>query len=89
MAIIDHFQPVEEPGFRRTIDSQAARQQLAMSLGLVVVLAIAAATLALSFRFEPRILEAQVRAPIKLVVQLPQQAQVRQAAAPAEQLPGG
>lgn len=89
MAIVDHFAYVEEPGFTRTIDPEAARRQFNMSLGLVVVLAVAAAAIALSFRFEPQILTAHVRAPIKLVVQMPQFVQVQQAAEPADQLPGG
>jgi hypothetical protein len=88
MAIVDHFEPVEEPGFTRTVDPEAARRQLNMSLGLVIVLAIAATAIALSYRFEPQILEAQVRAPVKLVVQVPQRVQVQQAAERATQLPG-
>jgi hypothetical protein len=80
MGIIDHFEAVDDPGFRSSVDPNAARQQFNMSLGLVVVLAIAAATLALSFRFEPHILEAQVKAPIRLVVQAPQHAELQQAA---------
>ena len=89
MAIIDHFERVEEPGFTRTVDPQAARRQFNMSLGLVVVLAIAAAAIALSLRSEPQFLAAQVRAPVKLVVQMPQRVQVQQAAEHARPLPGG
>jgi hypothetical protein len=89
MAIVDHFEPVVEPGFTRSVDPQAARRQFNMSLGLVVVVALAAAAVALSFRFEPQVLEAQVRAPVKLVVQTPQRVQAQQAAEHARQLPGG
>jgi len=80
MGIIEHFEAVDDPGFRRSVDPDAARQQFNMSLGLIVVLAVAAAALAFSFGFEPRILEAQVKAPVKLVVQAPQHAELQQAA---------
>jgi hypothetical protein len=73
----------------RTVDPQAARRQFNMSLGLVVVLAIAAAAITLSFRSEPQFLAAQVTAPVKLVVQVPQHVEVQQAAERARQLPGG
>ena len=89
MAIIDHFERVEEPGFMRTVDPQAARRQFNMSLGLVFVLAIAAALIALSFPSGPQFVSAQVRAPVKLVVQIPQHVKVQQAAEHARQLPGG
>jgi hypothetical protein len=89
MAIVDHFEPVEEPGFTRAIDPEAARRQFNMSLGLVVVLAIAAAAVALSLRSEPQVLAAHLRAPVKLVVQMPQHVRVLQAAEHASQLPGG
>jgi hypothetical protein len=89
MAIVDHFKSVEDPGFIRAVDPKAARRQFNMSLGLVVVLAVAAAGIALSFRFQPQVLEAQMRAPAKLVVQMPQPAKVMQAAEHARQLPGG
>jgi hypothetical protein len=89
MAITDHFKAVEDPGFRRTVEPEAARQQLHMSLGLVVLLAIAAAAIGLSFRFEPQVLEARINAPVRLVVQMPQHVNVLQAARKSTELPGG
>ncbi len=89
MAITDHFEAIEEPGFRRSIDPEAARLQFNMSLGLVVILGIVSVGLALSLGFKPQTLEAQARAPIKLVVQLPQRAQVQQAVVSTKLLPGG
>lgn len=79
MAIVDHFEHVEEPGFMPSLNPQAARQQFNMSLGLVVVLAIGAAVIALSLRTEPQILAAHTLAQVKLVVQVPQRLDVQQA----------
>ena len=89
MAIVDHFKPVEGSGFMRSIDPHAARRQLNMSVGLVAVLAIVAAVTALSFRFEPQILAAGMRAPVKLIVEIPHHVRMEQAAAHARQIPSG
>ncbi|HWG06744.1 MAG TPA: hypothetical protein VG271_17185 [Beijerinckiaceae bacterium] len=89
MTITDHFQTVEDPGFRRSVDPEAARRQLRMSFGLVVLLAIAAGGLALSLRFEPPMMEAGLNAPVKLVVQSPQRVEIHEAASNAKELPGG
>lgn len=89
MAILDHFERVEEPGFTRSVDPRSARRQLNISLGLIVVLAIAATAVTLSLRAEPQRFAALTRAPFKRVVQMPQPARVQQAARPARQLPGG
>jgi hypothetical protein len=89
MAIVDHFERVEETGYACTIDPEAARRQFNMSLGLLVVLAIAAAAITLSLRSGPQVLAAQLRAPVRLVVEMPQRVQVQQAAEQASQLPGG
>lgn len=89
MAITDHFQTVEDPGFRRSVDPKAARQQLKMSFGLVVLLAIAAGGLAFSLRFQPPMMEAGLTAPVKLVVQAPQRVEIHEAASKIKELPGG
>ena len=89
MAITDHFQAVEDPGFRRSVGPEAARQQLKMSFGLVVLLAVAAAGLAFSLRLEPPMLVAGLQAPMKLVVQAPQRVELREAASKTKELPGG
>ena len=89
MAIVDHFEHTEEPGFMATIDPEEARQQFAMSFGLVVVLAISVATIALTCGAEPQILARHMRAAVRLVVQMPQRVQVQQAAKQATELPGG
>ena len=89
MTILGHFSAVNDPGFRRTVDPDAARQQLHMSFGLVILLAAAIAGLALSFHFEPQTLVAGMNAPVKLVVQVPQRIEVQQASRKSAELPGG
>ncbi len=53
MSIIDHFDRTLEPGFLHTIDPNAARRQLNMSLGLVIIFVVGAFGLAVTMGIAP------------------------------------
>lgn len=52
MSIADHFQHAPDAGFVRNYDGDVARRQFRMSLVLVTVIALAAASLAIVVRFD-------------------------------------
>ena len=52
MSIADHFEQAPDARFIRDYDSNVARRQFNMSLTLVVVIALAAASLAALVRFD-------------------------------------
>lgn len=53
MSIVDHFDKAPEGGFSREWDTEAARRQLNVSLGLIAALAFAVGILAFSMRVGP------------------------------------
>ncbi len=53
MSIVDHFDKAPEGGFSREWDSEAARRQLNVSLGLIAALAFAVGLVAFSMRVGP------------------------------------
>ena len=52
MSIADHFEHAPDARFIRDFDSHVARRQFKISLTLVVVIALAATSLALLVRFD-------------------------------------
>jgi hypothetical protein len=85
MSNIETFDRTDE-GFINNIDPQAARRQLSMSLGMVVVLAAATVAAAFTLQIEPIPVK---NAPVTMVVQAPQLVHVRQAATEMKRQPGG
>lgn len=75
-----------DDGFIQKIDSQAARHQFNMSLGMVVVLAAATLAAAFTLRIEPVPVQ---NVPTQMVVQAPQLVHVQQAAQDVKRQPGG
>lgn len=85
MSDIETFDHTDE-GFLHKMDPEAARRQFTMSLGMVVVLAVA--TLAATFTLQIKPVQVQ-SAPAALVVQAPQLVHVQQAAQDMKRQPGG
>ncbi|HLH11848.1 MAG TPA: hypothetical protein VKV77_08220 [Methylovirgula sp.] len=52
MAITDHFQRAPESGFVRSYDLQTARRQFWFSLGLILILAVAAFAVGMLVQFD-------------------------------------
>jgi hypothetical protein len=78
MSIADHFDHVPDQGFSQTIDPRAAQRQFNMSLGLVVILVMAAVGVALTVGIAP--LQATAyNGPKRAFVQAPQMVHVRDA----------
>ena len=78
MSIMDHFDRVPEQGFSQAIDPRAAQRQFNVSLGLLVILTVAAISVALTVGIAP--LQATAfNAPKHSFVQMPQLVHVRDA----------
>ena len=77
MSLASHFECNDDVGFIRGVDPKAARRQLNMSLGLVVVLALTTVGAGMTLKSDTNIADAATTP--KLVVQAPTIVHVKQA----------